>query len=84
MDYAQEEVDRYFRGRDVYIRRRGQHYHADPECPLVKNPPLSSDSYHTTSFQLAEEGRPDLRNREGITYIPCQCAFAKLLNPSDL
>ncbi len=77
MDNTREQVDSCFEGQDIYIRQWGWHYHVDPGCPMVRNPFLS-DPYYTTSFQLGEEGCPDLRNWDGITYVPCQCAFVTM------
>ncbi len=70
------DVDRYFEGKEVLIRSSGDHYHADPECRMVGDAPIS-DPYYTASLQLDAIGRVALRNQQGIRYTPCQCAFRR-------
>ncbi len=73
-DTSHQDINAYFAGKDIYVRSRGRHYHADPECPVIRHH-SGADSYHRSSFQLDEAGQLNLTNYEDIAYEPCRCAF---------
>ena len=72
-DSSHQGLNAYFAGKDVYVRSRGRHYHADPECPVIRHHP-GSEIYHRSTFQLDEAGQLNLTNYEDIAYEPCRCA----------
>ncbi len=73
------EINRYFAAKEVYIRDKGRHYHANPECQMIVSD-RSVDRYYKTSFQLDEVGRPGLRTPDGLTYEPCICVLEAMIS----
>lgn len=72
-DTSHRDVNAHFAGKDIYVRSRGRHYHADLECPVIRQHP-GTDIYHRSTFQLDEAGRLNLTNYDDIAYEPCRCA----------
>jgi len=70
---ASRQVVSLLCGHDIYARCRGRHYHADSECPVIRQH-AGSDIYHRSSFQLDEAGQFNLTNYKDIAYEPCRCA----------
>jgi hypothetical protein len=76
-DASRQYVTAYFAGKDIYVRSRGRHFHADPECSVIRRH-SGSDVYHRSSYQLDEAGQPNLTNYEDDAYEPCRCASRRV------
>ena len=80
--FSRSKIDRYFEGRDVYVRQRGRHYHARPTCRWTRET-AESDPATRTRFRRDSRGRPDLWTQQGLPYSPCHCAIKDMVREQE-